>query len=384
MTESAKARQRRRPPSRFRTGAVSLDLWRPDDPSLGRRLEGRASATAGGHASSSHDELPAAEIVAEPGQSNSEPIAQQQAIIEAESMHTVEEETTESHDPQQPKPSQPSPNTPGMEDVADESAAVQRPESSQPSWPAAVEAIEAQPAEVTSSRSTGTSRHRAASSREDRMTSRGSASRAADASIRRQNAWPELPLMETGIWQGRPIRGCGFIAFRESAGVLHTCMVTLQRGGMRFPKGHLTSADDNLFDCLYRTMLLETGVSYERIAVHARKHLDDDRLGCRYLIGEVHSERDDIDHQITDLGWEPPRDNSSEDVDDPIARAHWAPVKEVLYGQWAGVRPDRITLLQQAVRLRPRPPRAVDTIYITPMKQRRVRPPTPPRAPQRR
>ena len=38
-TQSSTTRQSRRPPSRFRTGQVSAELWRPDNPSLGRRLE---------------------------------------------------------------------------------------------------------------------------------------------------------------------------------------------------------------------------------------------------------------------------------------------------------------------------------------------------------
>ena len=35
----AKTRQRNRPPSRFRSGQVNPEFWRPDDPDLGRRLE---------------------------------------------------------------------------------------------------------------------------------------------------------------------------------------------------------------------------------------------------------------------------------------------------------------------------------------------------------
>ena len=38
-TQSNTSRQSRRPPSRFRTGQVSAELWRPDNPTLGRRLE---------------------------------------------------------------------------------------------------------------------------------------------------------------------------------------------------------------------------------------------------------------------------------------------------------------------------------------------------------
>eukprot|EP00439_Symbiodinium_sp_Y106_P018363 s1904_g2.t1 len=182
---------------------------------------------------------------------------------------------------------------------------------------------------------------------------------ATQASQAARGAWPEVPALSGGNWHGRPPRGAGVIAFRsvqeegadaESEASVYVCLVESSSKKLSFPKGGKKFSDGSVLDCAYRELLEETGIRQDRLNLYTGLHVDEDRFGCRYILAEVSCQRSDLDFEITDSGWAPPHEDPTDK--DPVVRAHWAPLRAVLAGQWAGLHPGRVQMLRDAVRLR--------------------------------
>ena len=75
-------RQSRRPPSRFRSGQLS-ELWKPDDPTLGKRLEAEAACQASARSSATSSALPSLPLT-ELGGSPHQP-----TLDEADEVHSL-------------------------------------------------------------------------------------------------------------------------------------------------------------------------------------------------------------------------------------------------------------------------------------------------------
>ena len=72
------------------------------------------------------------------------------------------------------------------------------------------------------------------------------------------------------------------------------------------------------------------------------QYLDEEKFGCRYLIGEAAVEPSEA--------WAPPEEDLTDP--DPVVRAHWAPVKEVLGCCWPQLHVGRQKMLSRALEMR--------------------------------
>ncbi|CAJ1448139.1 unnamed protein product, partial [Effrenium voratum] len=153
--------------------------------------------------------------------------------------------------------------------------------------------------------------------------------------------WPEAPIGR-GPWPGPP-RGAGIMAFQED----RVCLVESRNGKLSFPKGGKKKSDKSVIDCAFRELLEETSIPRNRVMLHEGLHVDEEKFGCRYLLAEVLPSESDMESR----SWTPRHEDPADK--DPVVKAHWAPLVEVLAGSWPGLHPGRVQMLQSALAMRP-------------------------------
>ncbi|CAJ1366456.1 unnamed protein product [Effrenium voratum] len=141
--------------------------------------------------------------------------------------------------------------------------------------------------------------------------------------------WPEAPIGR-GPWPGPP-RGAGIVAFQED----RVCLVESRNGKLSFPKGGKKKSDKSVIDCAFRELLEETSIPRNRVMLHEGLHVDEEKFGCRYLLAEVLPSESDMESR----SWTPRHEDPADK--DPVVKAHWAPLVEVLAGSWPGLHPGR-------------------------------------------
>ena len=180
---------------------------------------------------------------------------------------------------------------------------------------------------------------------------------------RATEGWPKLQCLRIqgeGKRKGLKPRGAGIIAFRQmsSSGRASPCMHVLivekasGRGGPGFPKGGIADGE-TVWQGAMREWSEETGISVGRLWIHPGVHVDDPHIGTRLLLADCEPPKDDtIEPDRDAVSWAPP--NEDPDDPDPIGKAYWAPLVDVLRGHCSrrtALTKCRLAILQETVDL---------------------------------
>ena len=175
--------------------------------------------------------------------------------------------------------------------------------------------------------------------------------------------WPKLQCLRIqgeGKRKGIKPRGAGIIASRHmtSSGRAgpgrHVFIVekVSGRGGPGFPKGGIADGE-TVWQGALREWSEETGISVGRLWIRPGVHVDDPHIGTRFLLAECEPPKDDtIEPDRDAVSWAPPNEDS--DDPDPIGKAYWAPLENVLREHCSArtaLTQSRLALLQETVAL---------------------------------
>lgn len=172
-----------------------------------------------------------------------------------------------------------------------------------------------------------------------------------------RGGWPEMPKLigGQGRFSGRPPRGAGIVAIcigHSGPNSAFVCVVEKANGKCGFPKGGRSSGE-TVWDGAHREWLEETGIPLARLQVQPKDHIDDAFLGVRYLIAscapaDAASKDPDACGGAPGSSWAPPNEDPSDP--DPIVRARWAPLSEVLHSGGGGLRREYVEFVRCAAR----------------------------------
>merc|ERR1712187_382324 len=122
------------------------------------------------------------------------------------------------------------------------------------------------------------------------------------------------------------------------------------QGGPGFPKGGLKE-EETVWQGAMREWSEETGISVERLWVHPGVHVDDRTIGTRLLLADCGPPEDDEAAPDRDaVSWKPP--NEDPDDSDPIGKAYWALLLDVLRGHCSArtaLKQHRLAILEEAI-----------------------------------
>eukprot|EP00933_Yihiella_yeosuensis_P035431 TRINITY_DN28985_c0_g1_i1.p1 TRINITY_DN28985_c0_g1~~TRINITY_DN28985_c0_g1_i1.p1 ORF type:complete len:422 (-),score=85.80 TRINITY_DN28985_c0_g1_i1:34-1266(-) len=170
-------------------------------------------------------------------------------------------------------------------------------------------------------------------------------------------AWPEHPSISSGRFAGNEPRGSGIIAFLEGNDAEPlVCIVEKGRKNRGFPKGG-RKAGETIIEAAQREWEEETGIAKCALDILPGVHVDEDKIGVRYLLAtcsgtafdattkdgskvQLQNERDGILSS-----WVPPEDPTDKD---PILWAHWVKLEYALRPNFNLSR-DRRTFLSTAL-----------------------------------
>jgi len=152
-------------------------------------------------------------------------------------------------------------------------------------------------------------------------------------------------------------------------GRLHVCIVEKANNRLGFPKGgrHKSGCDqtdETVLEAAKREWLEETGIATFRLRLCEGVFLDDDYLGTRYLVASCLPATDGCgDPDEVSTSWAPSFEDPTDD--DPIIRAHWLPVSEVLTKKRRFSAPVRALLRRAVEAYEARPPLVSAAPFIT-------------------
>jgi 8-oxo-dGTP pyrophosphatase MutT (NUDIX family) len=168
------------------------------------------------------------------------------------------------------------------------------------------------------------------------------------------SGWPEESVLQgEGRRCGQLPRGAGVIAIVQVGTDDLVCICEKRNGKRSFPKGGLHRKNgcwETVLRGAKREWREETGISIGRLQINQGAHVDDAIIGTRYLVArcdpaDSSSQEPDA---VDSLEWQPPYEDVTDT--DPIVKAFWIPVKQVLAGR-AGLSKDRCGYLRQALDL---------------------------------